>query len=179
MAQDRGHLAACPAGGRRHSVLRRAPAAIPALTRPLRGLAGVLLLAAMFALTAGGCAQQGEESPLMSLRRDLPEDTTLMLPSAEPPDLFDAALSSGDGTAIISFYSLNQPIVSICQAPVDTCRRLLPTSQVIPRTDEQPGVTVLIEAREGGAHIALSDELSRFWSEVDLVAGRPAWLGPR
>jgi hypothetical protein len=133
----------------------------------------------MLASTAGGCAQQGEESSLMSLRKDLPEGTTLMLPSAEPPDLIDAGLSAGDGTAIISFYSLNQPIVSICQAPVDTCRRLLPTSRVVPRSDEQPAVTVLIEAQEGGAYMALSDELSRFWSEVDLVAGRPAWLGPR
>ena len=115
----------------------------------------------------------------MSLRRDLPQDTTLMLPSVEPPELLDAALSSGNGTAIISFYSLNQPIVSVCQAPVETCRLLLPTSEVIPRTDSRPGVTVLIEAQEDGVRMALSDGLRRFWSEVDLVAGRPAWLGPR
>ncbi|HYO42476.1 MAG TPA: hypothetical protein VES19_04690 [Candidatus Limnocylindrales bacterium] len=144
-----------------------------------RRLAAVLLVTSLLALTAGGCAPQSEESPLMSLRRDLPEDTTLLLPGAEPPDLIDAGLSSGNDTPIISFYSLNQPIVSICQAPVDTCHRLLPTSQVIPRTDVQPGVTVLIEAQEGGVQKALSEELRRFWSDVDLVAGRPAWLGDR
>lgn len=175
----RGHLAADPAGGRRHSLLRRAPAEIPELAHPLRRLGGGLLLTAVLLLTVGGCAPQSEESLLMSLRGDLPEDTTLVLPRAEPPDLYDAALTSGNDTAIISFYSLNQPIVSICQAPVETCRRLLPTSQVIPRADTPPGVTVLIEAQERGAYMALSDELSRFWSEVELAAGRPAWLGPR
>lgn len=177
MAQHSWRVPTWPGGDRRRAVLRRPSAKIPALTRPLRRGAWVLLMAAVFALAVGGCAQQPEESPLMSLRRDLPKDTTLLLPSAEPPDLIDAGLSSGDGTALISFYSLNQPIVSICQAPVDTCRRLLPTSQVIPRADK-PGVTVLIEAQEVGVQMALSEELTRFWSEVDLVAGRPAWLGP-
>lgn len=141
-----------------------------------RRLLGTLLLSVL-ALIAGGCARPSDESPLMSLRRDLPEDSTLLLPAAEPPHLVDAALSSGDGTAIVSFYSLNQPIVSICQAPIDPCHRLMPTSQVLPRAEGQLGPTVLVEAQEVGVHMALSDELRRFWSEVDLVAGRPAWLG--
>lgn len=75
--------------------------------------------------------------------------------------------------------SENQPIVSICQAPLDPCRRLLPASQVIPRPDAPPGVTVVIEAREVGVQMALSDELRRSWTDVDLAAGRPGWLGTR
>jgi hypothetical protein len=114
-------------------------------------------------LTAGcAAARESEDSPLMSLRKDLPQDTTLIMPAAEPPDL-DAGLSSGNGTPVVSFYSENQPIVSVCQAPLDACRRLLPTSQVIPRPDAPPGVTVLIEAQETGVQMALSEELSRFW----------------
>jgi hypothetical protein len=38
---------------------------------------------------------------------------------------------------------------------------------------------VLINAQETGVHIALSEELRTYWSEAELVAGRPAWLGPR
>jgi len=67
----------------------------------------------------------------------------------------------------------------VCQAPGDRCLALLPTARVIPRGDAQTGVTVLIEAQETGAQMTLSDELLRFWTEVDLVAGRPAWLGRR
>lgn len=103
----------------------------------------------------------------------------MWLPNAAPPAVYDAAISSGDGTPIISFYSLNQPIVSVCQAAPEPCLRLMPTAQVIPRADSQSGVTVLIEAQETGVQMALSEELRRFWSEVELVAGRPDWLGPR
>jgi len=142
--------------------------------RAVRRLAGPLLLA--LASLAGGCAGPGDPSPPLSLRRDLPEDSTLRLPDVEPPALVDAGLSSGDGTPIVSFYSLNQPIVSVCQAPLDPCLRLLPTARVVPRADAQTGVTVLIEAQETGVQMTLSDELLRFWTEVDLVAGRPAWL---
>ena len=37
-------------------------------------------------------------------------------------------------------------------------------------------VTVLIEAGENGV-VPLTEELERYWAEVELVAGRPAWLG--
>ena len=90
--------------------------------------------------------------------------------------MIDAALTSGDGTPIVSFYSLNEPIVSVCQAPPDQCLRLLPTAEVIPRADSQTCVTVLIEGQETGAQMALSEALRRYWSSVDLVGGRPAWL---
>ncbi|MBA3875944.1 MAG: hypothetical protein C0498_03250 [Anaerolinea sp.] len=139
-------------------------------------VAGALATAVILAAVAGGCGQQSDESPLMSLRRELPEGTTLLLPSTEPPSLVDAALTSGDGTPIISFYSVNQPIVSVCEAPADRCLKLLPTAQVIPRINSDGDVTVLVEAQENGVHMTLSDELTRYWSEVDLVAGRPAWL---
>jgi hypothetical protein len=138
-----------------------------------------VLLAVLVTAMLAGCAQQSEESPLMSLRRDLPEDTTLLMPAAEPPDLVDAALSSADGTTIASFYSRNQPIVSICQAAVEVCHRLLPTSEVIALKDPHPGATVMIEAQEDGVNLTLSDALRRFWTEVDLMTGRPAWLGSR
>jgi hypothetical protein len=67
----------------------------------------------------------------MSLRRDLPVGTALRLPNTAPPALYDAAISSGDGIALIDFYSLNQPTVSVCQASAEQCLRLLPTAEVI------------------------------------------------
>lgn len=112
----------------------------------------------------------------MPLARDLPAETNLRLPATPPPNLIDAGLSSGNDTPIISFYSLNEPIVSVCQATQERCLSLLPTAQVIPRSDTGPDVTVLIEAGENGV-VPLTEELERFWTEVDLVAGRPAWLG--
>ena len=112
----------------------------------------------------------------MSLARDLPADTTMLLPAARPPNLTDAGLSSGNDTPIVSFYSLNEPIVSVCQATQKQCLSLLPTAQVISRPETGTDVTVLIEAGENGV-VPLSDELARYWAEVSLVAGRPAWLG--
>ncbi len=149
------------------------------LTRSVVRLVGSALVVAALAVVVSGCAQREDESPLMSLRRDLPANTTLRLPSTAPPALVDAAISSGDGTSIVSFYSLDEPIVSVCQAAPEPCLRLMPTAQVIPRADSQTGVTVLIEAQETGVDMALSEELRRFWSEVELVAGRPDWLGSR
>lgn len=147
------------------------------LTRRSVQRVGSALLFAVLAAVLSGCAQREDESPLMSLRRDLPVDTSLWLPNIAPPDLYDAAISSGNGTPIISFYSLNQPIVSLCQAAPEPCLRLMPTAQVIPRADPQSGVTVLIEAQETGVQMVLSEELRRYWSEVELVGGRPDWLG--
>ena len=113
---------------------------------------------------------------ILPLARDLPADTSWRLPTTAPPNLVDAGLSSGNDTPIISFYSRNEPIVSVCQAAQEPCLTLLPTAQVIPRSDTGPAVTVLIEAGENGV-VPLTEELERYWTGVDLVAGRPAWLG--
>ena len=93
-----------------------------------------------------------------------------------PPRPTSSGLSSGNDTPIISIYSRNEPIVSVCQATEEQCLNLLSTAQVVPRSDTGPDVTVLIEASENGV-VSLTHELERYWTEVDLVAGRPAWLG--
>ena len=151
---------------------RRAP--IGDRIRP--GVSVLALVLSGLAVVAGCAAPGGDPSPLLPLARDLPADTNLRLPAAPPPNLIDAGLSSGNETPIISFYSLNEPIVSVCQATQEQCLSLLPTAQVIPRSDTGPDVTVLIEAGENGV-VPLTDELERYWAEVELVAGRPAWLG--
>lgn len=142
----------------------------------IRHWIAVLALGASILAAAGGCAAPGGSSPVLPLARDLPADTNLRLPVTRPPNLVDAGLSSGNDTRIISFYSLNEPIVSVCEAAQQQCLSLLPTAKVIPRSDTGPDVTVLIEAAENGVG-PLTDELQRYWAEVDLVAGRPAWLG--
>jgi hypothetical protein len=114
--------------------------------------------------------------PPLPLARDLPANTTLRLPATPPPNLIDAGLSSGNGTPIIDFYSRNESIVSVCQATQERCLSLMPTARVIPRSDTAPDVTLLINAHENGV-APLSEELARYWAEVDLVVGRPAWLG--
>jgi len=151
---------------------RRAPLA----DRVRRGASLLALVGSTLAVVAGCAAPGGDPSPLMSLARDLPADTTLRLPATRPPDLIDAGLSSGNDTPIISFYSLNQSIVSVCQSTQERCLSLMPTAQAIPRSDTGPDVTVLIEAHENGV-VPLTEELARYWAEVELVAGRPAWLG--
>jgi len=124
----------------------------------------------------GGCAAPGgDPSPLLPLARDLPADTNLRLPATRPPNLVDAGLSSGNGTPIISFYSLNEPIVSVCQGTQERCLSLLPTARGIPRSDSGLDVTVLIEAGETGL-ASMTEALERYWTEVELVAARPAWL---
>lgn len=144
-------------------------------TRSRRGIAALALGASILA-AAGACAVPGAGAPVLPLARDLPADTSLRLPVTRPPNLVDAGLSSGNDTPIISFYSLNEPIVSVCEATQQQCLRLMPTAEVIPRSDIGPDVTLLIEAGENGV-IPLTDELRRYWAEVGLVAGRPAWLG--
>ncbi len=147
----------------------------PLADRVRRGVSLLALVGAGLAVVAA-CVAPGATLPPLPLARDLPADTTLRLPATPPPNLIDAGLSSGNGTPIISFYSLNEPIVSVCQASRERCLSLLPTAQVVPRSDTGPDVTVLIEAGENGV-IPLTEELERYWTEVDLVAGRPAWLG--
>lgn len=148
-------------------------AALPDRVR--RGILFLALVGAGLAVVAG-CAAPGGTLPPLPLARDLPAGTNWRLPTTPPPNLIDASLSSGDDTPIISFYSLNEPIVSVCQASKQQCLSLMPTAQVIPRSDTGPDVTVLIEAGENGV-VPLTEELERYWAEVDLVAGRPAWLG--
>jgi hypothetical protein len=133
------------------------------------------LLAAGLVVIAG-CAAPGGTLPPLPLARDVPADTLWRLPATSPPDLIDAGVSSGNGTPIISFYSRNQPMVSVCQASREPCLSLMPTARVIPRSDAGPDVTVLVEAGESGV-VPLSEELERYWIEVDLVPGRPDWLG--
>ena len=133
------------------------------------------VVGAGLAVVAGCAAPGGDASPLLPLARDLPSDTNLRLPATRPPNLIDAGLSSGNGTPIISFYSLNEPVVSVCQGTQERCLSLLPTAQVIPRSDVGPDVTVLIEAGENGV-LPLTEDLTRYWAEVSLVAGRPTWL---
>lgn len=141
-------------------------------------LADWVRLGASFLVLAivAGCAAPGGALPPLPLARDLPADTNLRLPATRPPNLIDAGLSSGNDTPIISFYSLDEPIVSVCEAAQQQCLSLLPTSRVVPRSDTGPDVTVLIEARENGVIAPLSDELGRYWTEVDLIVGRPDWL---
>ncbi len=143
--------------------------------RVRRGVSFLALVGAGLAVAAG-CAAPGGTLPPLPLARDLPTDTDWRLPTTPPPNLIDAGLSSGNDTPIISFYSLNEPIVSVCQATQEQCLSLMPTAQVIPRSDTGPDVTVLIEAGENGV-VPLTEELERYWAEVDLVAGRPSWLG--
>ena len=150
---------------------RRAPLA----DRVRRGVSLLALVGAGLVVVAG-CAAPGGSLPPLPLARDLPADTSYRLPTTPPPNLIDAGLSSGNDTPIISFYSLNEPIVSVCQATQEQCLSLLPTARVIPRSDTGPDVTVVIEAGENGV-VPLTEELERYWAEVDLVAGRPAWLG--
>ena len=147
----------------------------PLADRVRRGVSVLALVGAGLALVAG-CAAPGGTLPPLPLARDLPAGTTLRLPATPPPNLIDADLSSGNGTPIISFYSLNEPIVSVCQATEERCLSLSPMARVIARSDTGPDVTVLIEAGENGV-VPLTEELERYWAEVDLVAGRPAWLG--
>ncbi len=147
----------------------------PVAGRACRGISVLALVAATLAVVAG-CAAPGGSLPPLPLARDLPADTSWRLPTTSPPNLVDAGLSSGNDTPIISFYSLNEPIVSVCQATREQCLSLLPTAQVIPRSDTGPDVTVLIEAGENGVR-PLTEELERYWTDVDLAAGRPAWLG--
>lgn len=147
----------------------------PLADRVRRGVSFLALVGAGLAVVAA-CVAPGATLPPLPLARDLPADTNLRLPATRPPDLIDANLTSGNDTPIIDFYSLNESIVSVCQATQERCLGLMPTAQVIPRSDTVPGVTVLINARENGV-VPLTDELQRYWAEVDLVAGRPAWLG--
>jgi hypothetical protein len=147
----------------------------PLADRVRRGVSFIALVGAGLALVAG-CAAPGSTLPPLPLARDLSAGTSFRLPATRPPNLIDAGLSSGNDTPIISFYSLNEPIVSVCQATQERCLSLLPTARVIPRSDTGPDVTVLIEAGETGV-VPLTEELERYWAEVDLVAGRPAWLG--
>ena len=149
---------------------RRAPLA----DRVRRGVSVLALVGTGLTLVAG-CVGPSATLPPLPLARDLPADTTLRLPATRPPDLIDANLTSGNDTPIIDFYSLNESIVSVCQATQERCLGLMPTAQVIPRSDTVPGVTLLINAHENGV-VPLTKELERYWAEVDLVAGRPAWL---
>jgi hypothetical protein len=139
-----------------------------------RGVSFLALAGTGLALVAG-CVGPSDPLPSLPLAVDLPADTNLWLPAARPPNLIDAGLSSANGTPIIDFYSRNESIVSVCQATQERCLGLMPTAQVIPRSDTAPDVTLLINAHENGV-VPLSEEVARYWAEVDLVAGRPAWL---
>ena len=139
-----------------------------------RGVSFFAFVGAGLAVVAG-CAAPGATLPPLTLAVDLPADANLSLPATRPPDLIDANLTSGNDTPIIDFYSLNESIVSVCQDTQERCLGLMPTAQVIPRSDTVPDVTLLINAHENGV-VPLSEELARYWTEVELVAGRPAWL---
>lgn len=140
-------------------------------------VACALVASILVAALVGACGgQPANETAATSLRRALSEGTRLLLPSTEPPGLVDATATLADGIRIISFYSLNEPIVSVCVAPAERCLELMPTADLIPRDKLDSNVTVLIEAQEPGVAMTLSPELVRYWSEVDLVEGTPAWL---
>jgi len=131
-------------------------------------------------LIAAGCAGEsrdavtGSAAELVALR----QSATVVLPAELPPGLELIEPATGDGLPLVSFYSTNQPLVTVCTGPLERCESLTtPRATLQRRRAGQASVIVTLDRTEAPEDaLPLSAELRRFWSSVDLTTAAPAWL---
>lgn len=145
---------------------------------PVRGLAGGLALLALGA----SCGGSGDEvDPARASGADLTAlrtGTKVALPVRLPPDLREISAVTGESLPLVSFYSTNQPLVTVCTGRLAVCRSLT-NPELTLQSGSAGDVSVLVtvdrpEAPE--ADLVLSSDLRAFWSSVRLTTAAPDWL---
>lgn len=143
-----------------------------------RGLTAVTLALAFSGLV--GCSSDSDPHPLETFSDDLLAarvKTDFLLPAALPPELTLAWVGGGDGIPAVSFYSENQPVVTVCTGSRAACTRH--ATDVVFRTARVDGQHVVISLgrrEEPAPTPSLDRELASFWSAVELNAEIPDWL---
>lgn len=146
-----------------------------------RSMATAALLAAIL-LGAAACAgDRGRADAVDASARELAAlrlATTVALPAALPPGLESIQPATGDGLPLVSFYSTNEPLVTVCTGRPDRCATLTTPRAILRRMRAGPATVLVTVDRSEAPEDAppLSAALRRFWSNVDLTTSAPAWL---
>lgn len=143
------------------------------------GAASVLVVAAIFGLTACGADDPSPVETFIAQARSSHASTPdLALPAALPPNLAEAWVSSDGGIPQVSFFSANQPVVTVCSGSEEACARL--SNDVVFRVTDRQGRPVVISLGRtddpAAAPPALQGEYGSFWWDVDFSGDAPAWL---
>jgi len=127
-----------------------------------RSMATAALLAAIL-LGAAACA--GDRG-----RADAVDASASELAALRP--------ATGDGLPLVSFYSTNEPLVTVCTGRPDRCATLTTPRAILRRVRAGPATVLVTIDRSEAPEDAppLSAPLRRFWSKVDLTTSAPAWL---
>ena len=135
-------------------------------------------LALTFLMAAAACGDDAEGTdPVAASGHDLRTlrlSHTVALPTELPPGLESIQTATGDGLPLISFYSTNEPLVTVCTGAAERCRALTSPFATLQR---RGGALVTIDRAEAPEDAsAISAELRRFWSDIRLTTSAPTWL---
>lgn len=142
------------------------------------GFASIAALALLaLAVSCGGSAPGPAESAadaLVALRAR----TDVVLPAELPPEVRQIDAVTGEGLPLVSFYSANQPLVTVCTGAADECAAVTDPLRTIRRGNAgAAAVLVTVDRPEDPADARpLSPELRAFWADVPLVTAAPPWL---
>jgi hypothetical protein len=141
---------------------------------PRTGWRIVLAAAVLFAVVAVAMDRRTSPPAFASFDQQLTGPSSV-LPVGRPPDLADAW--SGGPLAgpveVISFYSVNRPLVLLCVGEPTACQRQLERDELL--RSERVGAHDVTIAVSGYA-VGLGPELLDHWKTVALTVDRPAWL---
>ena len=133
-------------------------------------------------LALASCGGSGDENdPARASRGDLNKlrtASTVALPARLPPGLREISAVTGRGQPLVSFYSTNEPLVTVCTGRLEVCRSLTDPKLTL-RSNSAGEVSVLVtvdRAEVPEDELSLSSELRAFWSSVRLTTAVPAWL---
>lgn len=142
-----------------------------------------VLLAAMIVTIASACASGGDfrdafEADVRAAR----QSAEVVVPVTLPPRLTEAWVTDADGVPLVSFYSANDPVVTICTGTAPRCGRLVGDGSLL-RSEDVEGRPVVVSLGvsddPGAGPPGLRRELRSFWADVDLTASVPGWLADR
>lgn len=139
-------------------------------------LAGLVVATAVSACSAGrdaGLQANGWQDDLTGLRTA----EEVALPVSLPPGLREISAVTGEGLPLVSFYSTNEPIVTVCTGSLRDCRAATRAERTLQTVSLDGATAVLtVERAESPQRRPLSDELVDFWSSVRLTRAAPGWL---
>ena len=131
------------------------------------------------AVLVNGCSANEED--VSTFDRDvrvLRQSADVALPVTLPPSLTQAWVTNADGVPMVSFYSENEPVVTICTSPASRCAQLMPGADL--RTVQVDGRAVVIALgrsdKPDAAQPRLGRQLGQFWADVALTTDVPKWL---